>query len=150
MNQVAQTTEAKSVIAPRVSLTLKHGSTEHKLLKYPFPVKAAKFPVKVNGAEVQAATTSGKGKDYTYILINNTSFYVPGILPVDADLKVNFPEGYKFDEVQAPRVSTYKPKKKAAATAENGADGKPAAEAGAGTPAPDAAQPAEGGKRRKG
>lgn len=129
-------TEAKPAPAPRVKLTLRHGDKEFNLLKYPFPVKAAKFPVKVNGAVVDASCTAGKGKAYTYLLINNTSFYIPGTLPVDAELTVNFPEGYKFDEVQAPRVSTYKPKKPKK-------EGEAPAPVTEGQPAPAAAAPAE-------
>lgn len=105
--------------APRVKLTLKHGDQTLDLLKYPFPVKASKFPIVVNGVKVDAATTAGRGKAYTYMLINNTSFYVAGTLPVDAECTINFPDGYKFDDKVAPRVSNYKPKKKAKAEGDN-------------------------------
>lgn len=107
--------EAKAPVPRAAKLTLIHAGVSMTLLKYAFPVKAAKFPVKVNGAVVDAATTEGRGKAYTYLLINNTSFYVPGTLPVDAETKIDFPEGYKFDEAQAVRVSTYKPKAKVGA-----------------------------------
>lgn len=127
--EAAAATEAKPAPAPRVKLTLKHDGKEHALLKYPFPVKAARFPVLVNGAKVDAACTAGRGKAYTYLLINNTSFYVPGTLPVDAECEINFPEGYKFDDTVAPRVSNYKPKKKAKAEGEAKAEGDGAAEA---------------------
>ena len=115
------------VATPRApKLTLSFDGKDHPLLKYAFPVKAAKFPITVNGAVVDAACTEGRGKAYTYLLINNTSFYVAGTLPVDAATTVNFPEGYKFDEAQAVRVSTYKPKAKkdAAAPADGAAEGQ--------------------------
>jgi hypothetical protein len=82
------------------------------VLKYAFPVKAAKYPIKVNGVPVDAATTGGKGKSYTYFIVNNTSFYVPGVLPVDAELSIDFPGDYKFDDALTARVSSYKPKPK--------------------------------------
>lgn len=114
---------AKTPVPRAPKLTLSFEGKDTPLLKYAFPVKAAKFPVKVNGAVVDAACTEGRGKAYTYLLINNTSFYVPGVLPVDAETTVNFPEGYKFDEAQAVRVSTYKPKaKKDAPAAADGAE----------------------------
>jgi hypothetical protein len=105
---------------PRLTVTY-NGETQ-PLLKYPFPVKAATFPVTVNGAPAVAACTAGRGKAYTYILFNNTSFYVPGTIPVDASLTVVFPENYKFDDVKAVRTSTYKPKK----TAKKGENGESA------------------------
>lgn len=94
---------------PRLTLTV-NGETQ-PLLKFPFPVKAATFPVKINGEEAVAACTAGRGKAYTYLLYKNTSFYVPGTLPVESDCSVAFPENYKFDEVKQVRVSNYKPKK---------------------------------------
>lgn len=121
---------AKPVIvrAPKLVFKLADGTTG-SLLKYPFPAKAAKYSVKINGAVVDAASTAGKGKHYTYLLINNTSFYVPGLLPVDAEVSVDFPENYKFDDSIAARVSTYKPKTKRAPAAEAPAAEAPAAEA---------------------
>ena len=108
-------------------LTVVIDGKSQPLLKYPFPVKAAKFPVTVNGEKADAACTAGRGKAYTYILFKNTSFYVPGTLPVDAALTVTFPDGYKFDDAVAPRVSSYKPKKKAATPAAGAATGEGAA-----------------------
>jgi len=131
---------AKTPVPRAPKLTLSFEGKDTPLLKYAFPVKAAKFPVKVNGAVVDAACTEGRGKAYTYLLINNTSFYVPGVLPVDAETTVNFPEGYKFDEAQAVRVSTYKPKAKKDAPAADEGDAPAAAE----QPATDAV--AEGPK----
>ena len=138
----AAATPAKTPVPRAPKLTLSFEGKDTPLLKYAFPVKAAKFPVKVNGAVVDAACTEGRGKAYTYLLINNTSFYVPGVLPVDAETTVNFPEGYKFDEAQAVRVSTYKPKAKkdAPAPADGADDPVPAADEG-GAPAA-AEQPA--------
>ncbi len=96
--------------APKLTLTV--GDQTHSLLKYAFPVKAARFGIKVNGQDAEAACTAGRGKSYTYILFNNTSFYIPGTLSADAEVSVNFPEGYKFDDEQTARVSYYKPKGK--------------------------------------
>ena len=112
--------EAKTPRQPRLTVTV-NGET-HALLKYPFPVKAAKFPVTVNGQEAVAACTAGRGKAYTYILFNNTSFYIPGTLPPESVLEVTFPENYKFDDKQQARVSSYKPKKKAKSEAEGPGD----------------------------
>lgn len=148
--QEAPAAETKPAPTPRVSLIMTHGSEQIKLLKYPFPTKASRFPVKVNGVEVQAACTAGRGKAYTYFLINNTSFYVPGVIPPDAELSVNFPEDYKFDDAQAVRVSTYKPKKAKKVEGEASAEGEstePAADAD--TEANVPAQTGEKAARRK-
>lgn len=123
---------------PKLTVTV-DGKTQ-ALLKYPFPVKAATFPVKVNGEGAVAACTAGRGKSYTYILYKNTSFYVPGTLAVDAALSINFPEGYKFDDVKAARVSNYKPKKPAKPKTEGDAKIAEGGEASAPTaPVPDPA-----------
>lgn len=126
----AAAADASEPKAPRVKLTLKHGDQTLDLLKYPFPVKASKFPIVVNGVKVDAATTAGRGKAYTYMLINNTSFYVAGTLPVDAECTINFPDGYKFDDKVAPRVSNYKPKKKAKTEGDNANGGEASANPG--------------------
>ena len=101
----------------------------HKLLKYAFPTKAITFTVTVNGEEAQAATTAGRGSSYTYLLINNTGFYLPKnvVLESGADISIAFPDGYPFDDEQAVRVSTYKPKlKRAPVEGEDVADATPA------------------------
>lgn len=129
----AATETAKESKPRQPKLSLKVGDATHNLLKYPFPVKAAKFPVSINGENAVASCTAGRGKAYTYILYKNTSFYIPGTLPVDAVCSVDFPEGYKFDDAVVARVSNYKPKKKAdkgetkAASAEPAAAGEPVA-----------------------
>lgn len=122
MNQEAQTIESPAteapakVVTPRApKLVATIAGVDHPLLKYAFPVKAAKYNVKVNGVDVATATTGGRGKFYTYFLINNTSFYVAGVVPADTEMTVNFPDGYKFDDSVADRKSYYKPKAKAAA-----------------------------------
>lgn len=86
----------------------------HKLLKYAFPTKAIPFTLNVNGVEAHAAVTAGRGASYTYLLINNTGFYLPKdvVLAAGDEVSINFPDGYQFDDVQAVRVSTYKPKAK--------------------------------------
>jgi hypothetical protein len=126
------TPEVKKESKPRLpKLTLTYNGEEQPLLKYPFPVKAARYSVRINGHQAEAATTAGRGKAYTYLLFQNTSFYVPGVIPPDSDLTVNFPEGYRFDEAVIARVSTYKPKKakEPKAKAEPKAEGEAAAEA---------------------
>ena len=109
------TTEAnptKAAPKPRApKLTATFDGVEHPLLKYPFPVKAPRFNVNVNGVACEAATTGGRGKEYTYILINNTSFYVPGVVSHDAEVSVAFPDDYAFDTTVTERKSYYKPKK---------------------------------------
>jgi len=112
---VTETTEAnppKATPKPRSpKLKATYDGNEHPLLKYPFPVKAPRFNVNVNGVACEAATTGGRGKEYTYILINNTSFYVPGVVPHDAEVSVDFPDDYAFDTEVAERKSYYKPKR---------------------------------------
>lgn len=109
------TTEAnppKATPKPRApKLTATFDGVDHPLLKYPFPVKAPRFNVNVNGVACEAASTGGRGKEYTYILINNTSFYVPGIISQNAEVTVAFPDDYAFDTTVTERKSYYKPKK---------------------------------------
>lgn len=128
ITEVATTPVKESKPRPP-KLTVTFEGTEQPLLKYPFPVKATKYPVLVNGHAADAAITEGRGKAYTYILFNTTSFYVPGKLPVDAALTVNFPEGYPFDADVEGRKSYYKPKAKA-----EGSDANPEAPATSGEP----------------
>jgi hypothetical protein len=113
----------------------------HKLLKYAFPTKAIAFGVQVNGVEAQACVTAGRGSSYTYLLINNTGFYLPKnvVLESGAEISIDFPEGYAFDESQAVRVSTYKPKAKRAPAVEG--EGQAAETAGE-YPAQEAAEEA--------
>lgn len=131
---------AKPVPAPRHKLTTVIAGVTYSVLKYAFPVKAAKFPIKVNGVEVEAASTGGKGKFYSYFIVNSTSFYVPGVLAPDAELTIDFPGDYKFDDALSARVSTYKPKpkKEKEPKAEASADGT-VTESDAAVNAPDAA-----------
>jgi hypothetical protein len=102
--------------APALTATV--DGVSHKLLKYAFPTKAIPFTLNVNGVEAHAAVTAGRGASYTYLLINNTGFYLPKdvVLEAGAGVEINFPDGYSFDETQAVRVSTYKPKAKRVAT----------------------------------
>lgn len=113
--------------APALTATV--DGVSHKLLKYAFPTKAIPFTLTVNDVEAHAAVTAGRGASYTYLLINNTGFYLPKdvVLEAGAAVEINFPDGYSFDDVQAVRVSTYKPKAKRVV-----ADGEeaPAEEAG--------------------
>ena len=104
--------------APALVATV-NGET-YKLLKYAFPTKAIPFTVTVNGVEAQACSTAGRGAAYTYLLINNTGFYLPKniMLFAGAEVALDFPADYAFDETQAVRVSTYKPKRAAATEGE--------------------------------
>lgn len=119
--------------APKLVATI--NGTEKPVLKYPFPVKAAQFDITVNGAPAKAAVTAGRGKGYTYMLVNNTSFYIDGHIDAGTAVSINFPEGYKFDDATAERKSYYKPKK--AAKAEGAAE----APATGGEPAPAPTEP---------
>jgi hypothetical protein len=100
------------------------------LLKYAFPTKAIPFTLSVDGVEAHAAVTAGRGASYTYLLINNTGFYLPKdvVLGAGADVEINFPDGYSFDETQAVRVSTYKPKAKRVTTEDEPGDVEPQGE----------------------
>jgi len=118
---VTQETAPAKTRAPSLVATV--NGVAHKLLKYAFPTKAIPFTVTVNGVETPAAGTAGRGAAYTYLLINNTGFYLPKNVTLSAgdEVEVAFPEGYKFDEVQAVRVSNYKPKRKAGETDDDAA-----------------------------
>lgn len=140
--QTQETQAAASAPAAPVktaALTATIDGKSLKVLKYPFPVKAAKFPIKVNGVQVDAASTAGRGRSYTYMLVNNTSFYVEGVLAPDTEVAINFPDGYKFDDAVAARVSTYKPKK----AKKEGAE-QPATETATATTSADPATAAAG------
>ena len=156
------TTEAnppKAAPKPRApKLTAVYDGIEHPLLKYPFPVKAPRFNVNVNGVACEAATTGGRGKEYTYILINNTSFYVPGVVSHDAEVTVSFPDDYAFDTTVTERKSYYKPKKAKEGDegdTPNGADGGTESGTEAGEPssqdvaATTEANPPKAARRRK-
>jgi hypothetical protein len=126
----------------------------HKLLKYAFPTKAIPFTLNVNGVEAQAAVTAGRGASYTYLLINNTGFYLPKdvVLEAGADVEINFPDGYVFDETQAVRISTYKPKAKRAQAdevEESPADESAVAQEAAEEQAAEAVEPAPRASRRR-
>lgn len=136
--------------APKLVATI--NGLEMPVLKYPFPVKAAQFDITVNGSPVKAAVTAGRGAGYTYMLVNNTSFYITGHIDAGTEVAINFPEGYTFDDAAAERKSYYKPKKAAKV------EGEPApaqTEASAETPAQTApndvspAADAPKAKRRK-
>jgi len=155
-----EATPTKTPAVRRPALTVKFADgTEQPLLRYAFPVKANTFNVKVNGEDCKAAITAGRGNSYVYVMVNNDSFYFAGRVDADAELTVDFPEGYVFrDEVEV-RKSYYVPKrpKKDAAEGEAAADdsippnteGEEAAAADAPTKdAPAAEEPAPA--RRKG
>lgn len=135
-NDTPETTDevAAPVAAPKgrprqPSLTATIDGVAHALKKYPFPTKPVSFNVFVNDVETIACNTSGRGASYSYLLVNNTGFYLPKdvVIGAGAELTVNFPADYVFDDEQAVRISTYKPKVKREAAADE--DSEAAAEA---------------------
>jgi hypothetical protein len=74
-----------------------------KVGKYPMPVKAARFPLGVNGQEVEAATTEFKDKKYTYFMYNGVGFWVTGHLNAEVEYTFDFPEGYEFKPLKLDR-----------------------------------------------
>ena len=126
MTETIDTTETSTEATPAIvrtrapALVATVDGVAHKMLKYAFPTKAIPFIVQVNGVEAHACVTAGRGASYTYLLINNTGFYLPKgvVLESGAEISVDFPEAYTFDETQAVRVSTYKPKAKRVASDE--------------------------------
>lgn len=102
------------------SLTATIDGVAHALKKYPFPTKPVSFNVFVNDVETIACNTSGRGASYSYLLVNNTGFYLPKdvVIGAGAELAVNFPADYVFDDEQAVRISTYKSKVKREASAD--------------------------------
>lgn len=113
---------AKTPVVRRPALVVKFADgTEKPLLRYAFPVKANTFNVKVNGVDCKAAATAGRGNSYVYVMVNNDSFYFAGVVEADAELTVDFPEGYVFRNEVEVRKSYYTPKRPKKG-AEGGAD----------------------------
>lgn len=102
---------------------------ELKLGTYRFPSRANKrFKVKVNGVDADVAITGKEPKMYSYIMINNESRWVHGVLTEGAE--------YTTKEVKKPTPEAFKAQHAAQAAA--AATAAPAAAA----PAPAAAAPA--------
>lgn len=71
--------------------------------KYPMPVKAPRFPLSVNGQDVDAATTAFKDMKYTYFVYQGVSFWVTGHLNPELGYTLDFPDGYEFKPVKVDR-----------------------------------------------
>jgi hypothetical protein len=153
-------------VFPQLFLTAK-GMEPLKVGKYPMPVKAARFPLGVNGQEVEAATTEFKDKKYTYFMYQGVGFWVTGHLNAEVEYTLDFPDGYEFKPVKVDRkaqadAAAAKAKAKKAAAAdtasaseESAASASEAAGEGEGSPATSEAPtapenaPAPKGKKAK-
>jgi hypothetical protein len=111
------------------------GSEEDlKAIKYPMPLKAARYTMTINGEQCEAAQTTFGSIRYTYFMYEGASFYIPGHHNADTLYEFQFPEGYKF----APLKLDRKAQSEAAAKAK-AAKASAATEAGAGPASGDAA-----------
>jgi len=80
------------------------GATDaHKAIKYPMPLKAARYHLTVNGEQCEAAQTTFGEIRYTYFMYNGASFYVPGHHQPDTLYEFTYPEGYKFQPLKLDR-----------------------------------------------
>jgi hypothetical protein len=139
--------EPKAPRAPTLTLTDESTGEVRPAVKYPMPLKAGRFNLKVNGTEVEAATTSFGTIRYTYFEFNGSSFYVKGVVDANVGYKFSYPDTYKF-EAPAPLKQAAKkakkatePKAEAGATAPAATAGEPAAPEGAGSESNRAAAP---------
>lgn len=102
------TTEAAAKKAPPkreavVLLLTAEGIEPLRVGKYPMPVKAPRFPLSVNGQDVDAATTAFKDMKYTYFVYQGVSFWVTGHLNPELGYTLDFPDGYEFKPVKVDR-----------------------------------------------
>lgn len=74
-----------------------------KAIKWPMPLKAARFELNINQTTCSAATTTFKEIKYTYFEFNGASFYVPGHLPADTEYTFDYPENYNFEPMKLDR-----------------------------------------------
>lgn len=95
--------------------------------QYPFPVKAVQGKIKINGEEVRAAQTAGRGKSYTYFTVKDVDYYVAGHLPFDSEFTVEFPTDYAAKQLKVTRIVTKKPKAAKEAKPNGDAHSEPAA-----------------------
>lgn len=101
------------------------GSAEKlKAIKYPMPLKAARFSLTINGEQCEAAQTTFGSIMYTYFLYGGASFYVPGHHNADTLYEFSYPEGYKFQPLKLDRRAQSEAAAKAKA-AKAAASGEP-------------------------
>lgn len=74
-----------------------------KAIKYPMPLKAARYHLTINGEQCEAAQTTFGEIKYTYFLFGGASFYVPGHHNPDTLYEFTYPEGYKFQPLKLDR-----------------------------------------------
>jgi hypothetical protein len=80
------------------------GSAEQlKAIKYPMPLKAARYHLTINGDQCEAAQTTFGEIRYTYFLYNGASFYVPGHHNADTLYEFTHPENYSFQPLKLDR-----------------------------------------------
>jgi hypothetical protein len=80
------------------------GATDaHKAIKYPMPLKAARYTITINGEECEAAQTTFGEIRYTYFMYNGASFYVPGHHDAATLYEFTYPENYKFQPLKLDR-----------------------------------------------
>jgi hypothetical protein len=97
-------TEPKKRPGPAQLLFSQVGSPEQlKAIKYPMPLKAARYHLTVNGEQCEAAQTTFGEIRYTYFMYNGASFYVPGHHNADTLYEFTYPEGYKFQPLKLDR-----------------------------------------------
>lgn len=132
--------------ASGLNLVLPDG-TKLKPMKYPMPLKAARFPMSINGKECDAAQTTYRDIKYTYFMYEGASFYVPGHLDPVPEYTLEFNEGYTFAPSKMDRKLAAEKAKKADKT--EGATETPATEQAAADPEP-AAEAAPVAPQKKG
>ena len=79
------------------------GGEPLKAIKYPMPLKAARFNLTINGDQCEAAQTTFGEIRYTYFLFSGASFYVPGHLDQATLWEFSFPENYNFKPLKLDR-----------------------------------------------
>lgn len=104
----ATATEAADKKAPPkreavILLLTAEGIEPLRVGKYPMPVKAPRFPLSVNGQDVDAATTAFKDMKYTYFVYQGVDFWVTGHLNPELEYTLDFPNGYEFKPVKVDR-----------------------------------------------
>ena len=77
-----------------------------KPIKYPMPLKADRFDLKVNGQVVSAANTTFRDILYTYFEYSGASFYVPGHLDPAHEYTLEFPNNFDFTPTKMDRKIT--------------------------------------------
>jgi hypothetical protein len=122
------------------------GATDaHKAIKYPMPLKAARFHLTINGDQCEAAQTTFGEIRYTYFMYNGASFYVPGHHQPDTLYEFTYPEGYKFQPLKLDRRAQSEAAAKAKAAKAAANPEAQTADAGAEPPPADANDAGEGG-----